>query len=192
MENSNTASNSGENKKAGGVTKWAMVFGIAIVLNLFFNYALSLVYTEPVMDYSQGQVVEQITNKTDCLSVGGQWTDNTGVTPVPTDITNTKPLLAVNGYCDPNYTKQMQYQAAHKIYDRTVFITLVVLGVGLLILGAVLANVILALAFSWGGVLSVVIASARYWSDADKLLKVIILAVALAALIWVAIKKFGK
>lgn len=175
----------------GGVTKWAMVFGIAIVLNLFFYYVISLTYKEPMMDYSQGQVVEPITNKADCLAIGGQWTDpDTRMqSPEPVPGIKTAPVV---GYCDPNYTKQMEYQAAHKIYDRTVFIILVVLGVISLVLGVLLGNVILALAFSWGGVLSIVIASMRYWSDADNIVKVLILGAALAALIWVAVKKFGK
>ena len=101
----------------------------------------------------------------------------------------TSPAL---GYCDPTYTKQMEFNTAQKSYNRNVFLILVVLGVISLVLGAVLANAILSMAFAWGGVLSLLIASMRYWSDADNLLKVIILAVALGALIYIAIKKFGK
>jgi hypothetical protein len=52
-------------------------------------------------------------------------------------------------------------------------------------------NEVLALAFSWGGVLSLFIASLRYWSDANNILKVIILAIALGSLIWTAVKKFA-
>jgi uncharacterized membrane protein len=86
----------------------------------------------------------------------------------------------------------MEYNTAQKTYNRIVFIILVALGVISLVLGALFANAILALAFSWGGVLSLVIASMRYWTDADNILKVVILAVALGALIFTAVRKFGK
>lgn len=158
------------------VAKWALVIGIVIVMNLFFNYALSLVYKAP--DYSayfpQTQVVPTLNTEQDCLAVGGQWN-------------NEKP----NGYCNPDFTKQKQFDAAQKHYNRIIFIALVVLGVVSLICGMLLVNTALSLALSWGGVLSLIIASMRYWSDANNLLKVGILAVALIGLIWTAVKKFS-
>ncbi|MEI8129954.1 MAG: hypothetical protein WCG55_00410 [bacterium] len=178
--------------KGKGFMKWAVVVAIVIVLNLFFNYAISLVYKAPTWDQymPRTDVVEPITNKTDCLNVGGQWTNPA---PAPSGTTNTISKGATApGYCDPNYTNLQKYTAAQNTYDRTVFIILVVLGVISLVLGAVVTNIILQLSFSWGGVLSLVIASMRYWSDADNLLKVIILAVALGALIWIAVKKLAK
>ncbi len=178
--------------KGAGFMKWAVVVAIVIVLNLFFNYAISLVYKAPTWEeyMPTTQVVETITNKSDCLSVGGQWTDS-DPRLLDSTPTNTKTPV-VTGYCDPNYTKQQNFNSAQKSYDRTVFIILVVLGVVSLVLGAILTNTVLQLSFSWGGVLSLVIASMRYWSDADNVLKVIILAVALGALIWIAVKKLAK
>ena len=178
--------------KSKGFMKWAVVVAIVIVLNLFFNYAISLAYKAPTWEeyMPTTQVVEPITNKADCLNVGGQWTDPApsveGATNAPSKSTMTP------GYCDPNYTKKKNFTAAQQTYERTVFIILVVLGVISLVLGAVLANSVLQLSFSWGGVLSLVIASMRYWSGADNLLKVIILAAALGALIWIAVKKLAK
>ena len=176
--------------KKGGFPKWALVAAIVIVLNLFFNYAISLVYKAPEWNtyMPQAQVVEPITNKEKCIEVGGQWTE-----PDPRFTTpENSPKGATAGYCDPNFTKQQEFSDAQKTYERNVFIALVVLGVISIVLGALLAHAVLALAFSWGGVLSLVIASVRYWSNAGNLLKVIILAVALGALIWVAVRKFGK
>jgi len=96
-------------------------------------------------------------------------------------------------YNDAAYTAQVNtFQAAQKNYDRSVFIVLVVLGIIVLVLGSLFTNEILSLSFAWGGVLSLIIASMRYWTDADNLFKVIILAVALGVLIWVAVKKFEK
>jgi len=91
-----------------------------------------------------------------------------------------------------NLTCQNNFQTAENKYDRNIFIILIVLGVVSLILGAFLANEIVTLGLSWGGVLSLIIASMRYWGTADNIIKVLILGFALAVLIWLAIKKFGK
>ena len=71
-ENTKTAAMKGK-----GFMRWAVVVAIVIVLNLFFTYAVSLVYKAPVYDayFPTSSVVEPITDKADCLSVGGQWTD---------------------------------------------------------------------------------------------------------------------
>lgn len=184
-----------EIKKENKFIKWALVFGIVVVLNLFFNYAVALVYKQPVYEdyFKPEQVVEPITQKDKCLEVGGQWSaqdyryyDKT--TPVPVD-SNGKTLT---GYCDPNFTKQQEFNNAQKVYDRNVFITLVILGVISLAIGLFVGIDLLSMALSWGGALSFIIASVRYWSSADNLIKVIILAIALIALVWLAIKKFGK
>lgn len=176
------------------VLKWALIIGIVVVLNLFFNYAISLFYKEPNYDdyFRQPQVVEPITTKEACLQVGGQWTENPTyykgefATPVPV----TSPQIT--SYCNPDFTKQQEFSDAQKVYQRTIFIILVVLGVLSLVAGAFIANEIVTLGLSWGGVLSLVIASMRYWSSADNLIRVLILGFALAVLIWLAIKKFGK
>lgn len=173
-------------KHASPLLRWSLIVGIVIVMNLFFNYALSLVYKAP--DYNAyfppTQVVRDISTQQDCVSVGGQW--NAQMVPkAPSG------EVQPQGYCDQNYTKQQQFNADMKQYDRSVFIVLVIVGVASIVVGSLVANEVLSLAFSWGGVLSLFIASVRYWSDANNLLKVIILAIALGSLIWVAIKKFA-
>jgi hypothetical protein len=176
-----------ESPKSSKWVKGSVIAAIVIVINLFFNYAISLVYQEPTYDQfiKTAQVVEEISTKEKCLEVGGQW--NANMYPSQKD-----EVLQRTGYCDPNFTNQKNYEAARKIYDRNVFVTLVVLGVVILILGAFVKIGVLSLAFSWGGVLSLIIASMRYWSSADKLVRVLILGVALGALIWLAVKKFNK
>ncbi len=166
--------------------RWSLIIGIVIVMNLFFNYALSLAYKAP--DYNAyfppTQVVSEIDTQADCLAVGGQW--NAQIVPKAPN-----GAVQPQGYCDQNYTKQQQFDAAQKQYDRVVFIVLVIVGVASIVTGSLVANELLSLAFSWGGVLSLFIASVRYWSDANNLLKVVILAIALGSLIWTAVKKFA-
>jgi hypothetical protein len=171
--------------------KWSLIIGIVVVLNLFLNYSISLFYKEP--DYNayfvQPQVVQTITTKEDCLKAGGQWNGND---PKVIDVYKNGAVPVASSYCNPNFTKQKEFDLAQKVYQRNVFITLVILGVVSLGIGAFVANGIIVLGFSWGGVLSLIIASMRYWSAADNFIKVLILAIALGALIWLAVRKFEK
>jgi hypothetical protein len=89
-------------------------------------------------------------------------------------------------------SNQLNYEKARNVYEKEVFITLTILGVISLILGGFIGISTLSIAFSWGGVLSLFIASVRYWSQADNLVRVVILALALGILIWLAVKKFNK
>lgn len=171
--------------------KWALVAGIVIVLNLFFNYALSLVYPEPAWEdyFGRDPLPAEYYDEDSCLGVGGKWYPPAKAAPSRIDGTS-MPVPEAAGWCDPNYTKQMEFEAASDAYDRNAFLILVVLGAASIAAGALLAHEVLALGFSWGGVLSLVVASMRYWNAADKLVKVLILLAALAGLIWVALKKF--
>ncbi len=173
--------------KQSAFVKTSLVIAIVIVMNLLFNYSISLVYNEPAYDQyiPSTPIIQNITTQETCVSAGGQWSN---YAPVPVSV---KGETAPSGYCDQNYTNQKNFDAAMKIYNRNVFITLVVLGIISIVIGVFVSVAIIPVALSWGGVLSLVIASIRYWSSADKLLKVIILACALGVLIWLAIKKFA-
>jgi hypothetical protein len=168
--------------------KWSLIVGIVIVINMFFNYAISLVYKAPEYPVNTSQVIGSLYTKEDCLEIGGQWTQ----IPTPTDLKTADPQSKLGGYCDPEYTKRMEYEKDRKVYERTVFIILFALGALILILGTVLKQEVLAIALSWGGVLSLIIASMRYWSNANNGLKVGILAVALFTLMYLAVKRFSK
>ncbi len=174
--------------------KWSLIIGIVIVLNLFFTYALSLVYTVPSFDDFCGNAQAAIVDtQQSCLKVGGQWTQT--ATPQAMVSPGTVPSRApdVNGYCNPTFTCQKNFDAVNKIYDRNVFVVLVVLGIVSIVFGIFLKIPdAVTIGLSLGGVLALIIASVRYWSEAESILKVIILAVALIALIWVGIKKFSE
>jgi hypothetical protein len=167
------------------VLKWSLIIAIIIVLNLFFNYALSLIYKHPVYEtFCPVQQVQDVVNTQEaCIEKGGQWTNNTDF--------NAPKLNQVLGYCDLQFSCRNNFEAVNKVYDRNVFITLVLLGAICVAVGSFLSvNILISTALSLAGVLSFIIASMRYWSSADDLIKVIILAIALAILVWVAIKKF--
>ena len=176
------------NSKQSNFVKVSIIIAIVIVMNLFFNYAVSLIYKEPVMsDYiKSAQVMEVIKTKENCVAVGGQWSENAYPNPVA------KGETQVDGYCNENYTNQLNYDNARKIYEKKVFITLISLSILSFISAVFISISVLSIALAWGGVLSLIIASVRYWSQADNLAKVIILGLALGILVWLAIKKFNK
>jgi len=168
------------------VTKWSLVLGIMIVMNLFFNYAISLVYERP--DYSAfcpiSQVVTQPQTQNECTSQGGQWTDNSYYGK-PTSVNEPR------GYCDLEFTCRQDYDTANKSYERNVFVVLVLLGAISVFIGSYFrSNEVIASGLSLAGVLSFIIASMRYWSAANNLFRVVILLIALALLFYVAMKKF--
>lgn len=176
-----------EPKKYSAVVKWSLIIGIVIVTNLFLNYLVSLVYKAPDFDNycKQEQVIEEVTTKDLCVSKGGQWNGN--VQKIDTAV----PVTMEKGYCDLQFTCRTDYDNASKIYNRNIFVILVVLGIILVATSFALAfNWILSVSFSMAGILSIIIASIRYWSDADNLVRVVILFLALATLIYFAIKKF--
>jgi hypothetical protein len=181
--------------------KWSLIIGITIVLNLFFNYTISLIYPAP--DYSAFCPTSQVDNppetKDSCIAVGGQWTENTfpEIQTVPATATSdtsetvTSKQITVSGSCDATYSCSQKFDTANDSYERTVFVSLVVLGIISILLGLLLRIPDpVTVGLSLGGVLSLIIASMRYWSEAGNFLKVVILFAALIALIWVGVKKF--
>lgn len=184
--------------KSAQILKWSLIIGIVIILNLFYNYTLSLIFSAP--DYNlfcpQKQINITPDSQDKCVTEGGAWTQY----PVDANpkmieagkITVPNTNNAQVGYCDQTFLCNQKYQEASKAYDRNVFIVLVVLGVITFVLSLVFMKIdILSIALSIGAVLDFVIASMRYWTRADDLIKVLILGVALAVLVWVAVKKFN-
>ena len=174
-------------RKYSSILKWSLIIGIVIVINMFFNYAISLIYSAPQYNNycKPTQVIEAVTTKDACLNKGGQWNENSYMEPTVAGKT------VVNGSCDLQYTCRNEYDSASKVYERNIFVTLMILGI-ILVAGsfALAFNWILSVSASMGGILSIVIASIRYWSEADNWLRVAILFVALVALIYFAVRKF--
>lgn len=169
--------------KENKILKWAVILSIVIIANLFFNYSLSLTLNSP--EYDQFCSIEKTTKnletKDACEKEDGIWT------PIPAPGSG----IQTTGQCDL-YTKcNLKYQEADKVYEQKVFIALVVIGVVVLAASFfVNTNPVLGSAFALTAVLDFVVASIRYWSYSDELLKVGILFIALVALIYLAVKKF--
>lgn len=182
-----------EQKKPSRVLKWLLIIGLVIILNLFFNFAIKLVYEPPLYEAfcPRAQVTIQPTSQTECVSKGGAWQDNGYVAPQkPTKPDMYSDNLIPAGYCDLNFTCSKNFNAAQSLYNRNVFTALIILGILSLIAGFFLtASSAVSLGLSLGGVLSLVIGSIRYWSDMHDYLRVIILGAALIILIVFGVKK---
>lgn len=167
--------------------KWTLAVALVIVVNLFFYYVIAMVYPEPQFDKYCKAPAENYVSAEACVAGGGQWT-NSQMTPkqVTTAVQNGEPL----GWCDPYFTCNQSYTHDQSIYNRNVFIVLIVLSLVVLSIGMFIPIEVLSLGFSWSGIVSLIIASGRYWSDADNWMRVIILAAALGLLIWFSVKRF--
>lgn len=172
------------------ILKWALIVGIIVVLNLFFNYSIMLVYKEPKWDNFCKQEQVNIIPKTkeECIAKGGQW--NEGNVAVDRAMPIEKEPSPDKNYCNQQFTCAREFEEAQKLYNRNVFVVLVVLGVISIITSFILSNVTaVSLGLSFGGILSLIVGSVRYWSDMDDYLRVIILGIALVTLIWLGVKK---
>jgi hypothetical protein len=172
--------------------RWILIIGITIVLNLFFYFAINTVYPEPQYnDFCPAETVNiQPTTKEQCVGAGGQWNENTALirSDAPAVVT---PKMESTSYCDTQFTCRQDFEGALKVYQRNVFIALVVLGIISIVAGFYFSSIAaVALGLSLGGVLSLVIGSMRYWNAMADYVRVIILAAALVTLLWIAIKKF--
>jgi hypothetical protein len=174
------------------VLKWLLILGIVIVLNLFFVYGIKVFYNAPAFENfcPVSQVTQTPSTEAECVAAGGGWTSN----PAPMASPQGSVALSVPtqpaGYCDINFTCQKQFTTANDIYNRNVFVALVILGVLSLITGFFIRkSAAVSLGLSLGGVLALVVGSVRYWSDMNDYLRVAVLAVALVILVVIGVKK---
>jgi hypothetical protein len=184
---------SAERSKRPKFVRWAVMLGIVIVLNLFFVVARSVILPAPqYADYcpAAARVQNLPQNPQTCDTAGGIWTDLSDPTPSKSPNANA-PMLPAQGYCDLTVKCQPLYDAAYQKYKLYSFIIEIGLGILAIVVGvAPLGSSIVSTGLSYGGVLAFVIAAAQYWTEAGDLLRLGISFVALAALLYIGLKRF--
>lgn len=176
--------------------KIIIVLGIIIVLNLFFNYGIDTFYKGPKYEnFCKPEALsKQYAVKEECEAVGGFWTENTNIkigSEEPHALPVIKDAKEPRGWCDVEYTCRKDFESARDFYNRNVFIILIIAGMVSIIIGFLIGQSdTVSLGLSFGGLLSLIIGTIRYWSAMDDYLRFIILGAALAVLIWIGIKKF--
>lgn len=164
-----------------------MTVAIAIVLVAFVMYGVSVFYEQPVYDkYCQQELqMKGYETKEDCEKIGGMW--NPRSESCPSELAK-----CPRGWCDPHYTCRQKYDDVRKVYERNVFFIVSILGLATLITGFALQLASVSAGISIGGVVLIAFAIIRYWSEFGKYVRLLLLALLLMALIFIAYKKFGK
>lgn len=173
--------------------KWILTFGIIIILNLFFNFGIATFYDNPEHeDFCPDEIrSKQLNTQIECEDEGGLWTENRSKDfiiearqPIPV------PINVAEGWCDAYYSCNKEYRDVLDFYERNVFVILIILGTLSIIAGFFTVKFeAVSVGLSFGGVLSLIIGTMRYWSAMDDYLRFGVLGAALVALIWLGVKK---
>ena len=169
--------------------KIALALSIIVVLNLVFNLGLSTFYKAPDVDNFCGEETRQTyTTKDSCNDMGGEW-----VGSFPEEVDAPRMLDGITKfepYCNARAACYAEYQVERDLYNRNIFIALVILGVISLGVGFFAVSVkAVSTGFLFGGFISLLVASMRYWSGMNEYLRFIILVALLAGLIFLGYKK---
>ena len=173
--------------------KVALAASIVVVLNLFVNMGVKTFYPAPKYETFCPQDVRRIyTEEAACVDAGGQWTDRYKyyAKPAPVAVPMEEGPF---GWCDADFSCRKVYETANDLYERNVFIILVIAGLISLGVGyAITVADAVASGFVFGGVISFIVGTVRYWSAMHDYLRFVILGIALAVLIWIGYKKLNK
>ncbi|HVB20035.1 MAG TPA: hypothetical protein VNF51_01985 [Candidatus Paceibacterota bacterium] len=166
--------------------RWALLLGIVVILNIFFNVVLALAYPAPnYNDFCPVQPMVTPTDAVTCDAQGGIWS---AYSPAPAPGVVSPKLT---GYCDMYSKCQEPYQAAAETYALYAFVLMVGLGIIALIIGFVpLGSSIVSSGLSYGGVVALIIGSAQYWGNAGNWIRLIISTVGLLALLYIGWRRF--
>jgi len=170
--------------------RWALMLGIVIILNIFFNVIIAIVYPAPEYDKYCPQVNVTATDTVSCDAQGGVWN---AYVPGPSDASGpsvTKPM-SPTGYCDMYAKCQKPYQVVSDQHALYAFVLMVGLGIVAFVIGLIpLGSSIVSSGLSYGGVLAFIIASIQYWGSAGNWIRLAISAVGLAVLLYIGWRRF--
>lgn len=173
---------------------WALIIGIVIVINIFSFYVIDLFYPEPQYEEFCGERIPapQIINQSQCEAGGGLWHEDNILRKVPAPAEGNAEV-EVTGYCDADHTCRTEFDDARNIHARNAFSILIVAGLALVLVGF-LTNLsqIISASFSLGGILMILITSARFWTDADDYIRLTLIGLVLVTFIWLAIRRNKK
>ena len=177
---------------------WILAFAIAIMLNLFINYGISVFYKTPQYDtfcrqggpygpYAQPAYPQKETNcatievsdalQNSCMADKGYVGYKYNSTGCPTE-----------AYCE---TCQAKFNDVNNQHSSNIFLILVVVGVVAIIAGMSVKAEAVANGLLVGGIISLIISAIRNWGQLSDILRFIVLGIVLILLIWVGYKKSG-
>ena len=156
---------------------------IAIIYAFFIGYGIELFHEGPSYDQFCSPKTYEARNQTSCSELNGTWQTYPDVKSDPRDPT------IMTGSCSNPYACQEAFDGSNLQHDRVVFVVAIIGSIIAFIIGTLLSREITSTGLYGGAVLTLLYGTIRYWEHADNLLKFVLLGVALAILIWIAIKK---
>lgn len=167
--------------------RWALLLGIVVILNIFFNVVIALAYPAPKYEDYCPQKNITPTDAPTCDTQGGVW--NT-YSPGPAPVYDTSSPKAT-GYCDMYAKCQKPYQAASDTHALYAFVLMIGLGIVALVAGFMpLGSSIVSSGLSYGGVLALIVGSAQYWGNAGNWIRLAISTAGLLALLYIGWRRF--
>lgn len=163
---------------------------IIIVLNLFFHFGVETFYPQLKQENfcPQERLGRAYIDRVACEEVGGKWFEQYPDKAMPKPVLNAEPVIS--GYCDAFYTCNQEYEKVREVYDRNVFVVLVLAGLVAFGIGYVIHSAeAVSLGLLLGGVLSFIIGTIQYWSRMHDYLRFGILTFTLIVLLWVGYTK---
>ena len=169
--------------------KIALALTMIVVLNLVFNLGVATFYASPDINNFCGEETRQVyTTQNSCEEVGGEW-----IAAFPNEPRLVRPggeTLKFEPYCNARKACAEEFNGARDLYNRNVFIVLTILGLISIGAGFVATSVkAISSGLLFGGLLSIIIATMRYWSGMDEYVRFVVLLGALAVLVWIGYKK---
>lgn len=164
-----------------------MTISIVIVLCFFIFYAIEVFYPSPeYQDFCDRTTYpgKMVFTQAQCEDASGTWTE----WPCRTGDENCEP----SGNCDFYKECKEDYDAVREPYERNVFFVSMVIGLVLLFAGLALKGASVSTGIMGGGVITLFIGLARYWGELNDYLRLVILGVILALLIWMGYTKVDK
>lgn len=155
---------------------------IAIVLTAFVIYLIQAIYPSPSYDRYCNINPPNIENMTQqiCELNNGTW--------IPQNIQCFK-APCPQGYCDFYQKCNQEYQNSQDSYNLVVFMVAVIVGIVSVSAGIILALPSVSSGLMLGGAFLVFYGTITYWYKLSNWLRVIMLGVALAILIWLGYRK---
>jgi len=166
----------------------AMALRIIIVLNVFINTGVFTFYKPPEREDFCADFF-RIQTEDECIAEGGEWISGRGFVETRGEAI-AQPLA--EGRCLESKECRDEYRQARGVYNRNVFVVLLIAGLLSLFAGFLLNADAVSTGLSFGGILSIFIGTVRYWSDMDEILRFVLSGIALIILIWVGYKKFKR
>ncbi len=169
----------------------AVTAAVAILSSVFVILLIDLIYQEPQYsdfcgdDFGPRAKPIDIQCTYDYTQADEQCYQDGGV--VKTKLNESGcPVFDTCSFCNKDY------DAARETHARNVFIIIGLIGVGAIFSGTLWKIEFLGSGIMFGGIILLFYATARFFVDADKILRVVIIFVELLLVLWIGYKKLYK